>query len=94
MIIRPYNPLYDNNLQFVLGQNISAAIPNARPSDTINTFRGEPPDPLARTHSRAANPASEPSIADGIRVPYPATELSALPGCIRECTEQEKGFTF
>ncbi len=58
------------------------------PVRTISAFRGEPSDPLARTHSLAANPAPTPSSDDGIRTPNPATELSALPGCIRERTER------
>ena len=36
--------------------------PSRAPVRDISPFRGEPSDPFARTFSRAANPASGPSL--------------------------------
>ena len=62
------------------------------PVRTISAFRGEPSDPLARTHSLAANPAPAPSSYDGVRTPNPATDMQPLTRLTKnQCANRPSG---
>ena len=63
------------------------SLTHARPTPSTR-FAANHPIPSPDSFHRAANPAHGTSNDGGIRIRHPATELSALSGCIRELAEQ------